>query len=78
MIQQKPLTKSKFKLGLECPNKLFFIDKKDYANQRQEDEFLLALAKGGFQVTYRFRMRRINPRVIKILRTRYPCYGYAV
>ena len=45
------LTKSRFKLGLECPNKLFFTRKeKEYANQKQSDPFLLALADGGFQV----------------------------
>lgn len=46
----KPLTKSRFKLGLECPNKLYFTSKKEYANQSLDDSFLQALAKGGFQV----------------------------
>ncbi|WP_282054516.1 DUF2779 domain-containing protein [Maribacter luteus] len=46
----KPLTKSRFKLGLECPNKLYFTSKKEYANQSLDDSFLVALAKGGFQV----------------------------
>ncbi|MBQ4915286.1 DUF2779 domain-containing protein [Maribacter sp. MMG018] len=46
----KPLTKSRFKLGLECPNKLFFTSKREYADQRMDDSFLEALAKGGFQV----------------------------
>lgn len=44
------LTKSKFKLGLECPNKLYYTGKKDYANAKNENPFLEALAKGGFQV----------------------------
>lgn len=44
------LTKSKFKLGLECPNKLFYVGKKEYANQKDDNPFLEALAKGGFQV----------------------------
>jgi hypothetical protein len=45
------LTKSKFKLGLECPNKLYFAaHSKEYANQKEEDTFLEALAQGGFQV----------------------------
>ncbi len=44
------LSKSRFKLGLQCPNKLFFTGKKDYANQKNEDSFLMALAEGGFQV----------------------------
>ena len=46
----KPLTKSRFKLGLECPNKLYFTGKAEYANKKIEDSFLEALAKGGFQV----------------------------
>lgn len=46
----KPLTKSRFKLGLECPNKLYFTSKKEYANQSMDDSFLQVLAKGGFQV----------------------------
>jgi hypothetical protein len=44
------LTKSRFKLGLECPTKLFYTGKSEYVNQRLEDPFLLALADGGFQV----------------------------
>ncbi len=50
------LTKSRFKLGLECPNKLFFTNKKSYANNKQEDSFLEALAQGGFQVEELARM----------------------
>lgn len=45
------LTKSRFKLALECPTKLFYHDRKnEYANQSLEDSFLIELAKGGFQV----------------------------
>ncbi|MDA1021705.1 MAG: DUF2779 domain-containing protein, partial [Cyanobacteria bacterium] len=44
------LTKSRFKLGLECPVKLFYTRKKEYKDQKQEDSFLEALAEGGFQV----------------------------
>lgn len=50
------LTKSRFKLGLECPNKLFYTGKKEYANKKQEDPFLLALAEGGFQIEEYARM----------------------
>ncbi len=46
----KPLTKSRFKTALECPNKLFYTSKKEYANNKKEDAFLQALASGGFQV----------------------------
>jgi len=45
------LTKSRFKLALECPTKLFYTGKQGiYADAKQEDEFLQALAEGGFQV----------------------------
>ncbi len=50
------LSKSRFKLGLECPNKLFFTNKDSYANNKQEDSFLEALANGGFQVEELARM----------------------
>lgn len=44
------LSKSRFKLGLECPNKLFFTNDKTFANKKSIDSFLLSLAEGGFQV----------------------------
>lgn len=44
------LTKSRFKLAQECPTKLFYTKKKDYADQKMDDPFLAALADGGFQV----------------------------
>jgi len=44
------LTKSRFKIGLECPSKLYYEGNKAYANQSIDDPFLLALAEGGFQV----------------------------
>ena len=44
------LTKSRFKLGMECPNKLYYTKKKEYANNKQDNPFLEALASGGFQV----------------------------
>ena len=44
------LTKSRFKLALECPTKLFYTDKIEYANKKEKDKFLQALAEGGFQV----------------------------
>ena len=48
---QKLFTKSAFKIALECPNKLFYYrNPGKYANADAEDEFLQALAEGGFQV----------------------------
>ena len=44
------LSKSRFKLGLECPNKLYFTNDKTFANNKSEDTFLKSLAEGGFQV----------------------------
>ena len=44
-------TKSRFKLALECPTKLYYgSNKTEYANQKVEDLFLMALAEGGYQV----------------------------
>ncbi len=50
MPERRYLTKSRFKLALECPAKLFYTDKQIYANQKSDDSFLQALANGGFQV----------------------------
>src|SRR5215203_7038108 len=50
MPEPRYLTKSRFKLALECPTKLFYTNKKEYANQKIDDPFLMALARGGFQV----------------------------
>lgn len=47
----RPLTKSRFKTALECPTKLFYYGKEnEYSNLNNEDEFLQALAEGGYQV----------------------------
>jgi len=47
----KYLTKSKFKLALECPTKLYYESLKErYYNSSLDDSFLLSLAEGGFQV----------------------------
>tara|TARA_Y100000294_G_C8263760_1_gene219875 strand:+ start:397 stop:504 length:108 start_codon:yes stop_codon:yes gene_type:complete len=35
-------------LALECPTKLFYTRKDEYADQNKEEEFLMALAEGGF------------------------------
>lgn len=53
----KVLSKSRFKLGLECPNKLYYTGKPTvFANKKSSDTFLLALANGGFQVEELARM----------------------
>ena len=51
VAKKRYLTKSRFKLALECPTKLYYTGKKDeYADQKIDDSFLKALADGGFQV----------------------------
>ena len=44
------LTKSRFKLALECITKLYYTKKEEYADESLDDPFLEALAEGGFQV----------------------------
>jgi len=46
----KVLSKSRFKVGLSCPNKLFFCGNKSYKNKEDDNSFLESLAEGGFQV----------------------------
>lgn len=49
-MKERFLTKSRFKLAIECPTKLAYTGKPEYANLKDEDSFLEALAEGGFQV----------------------------
>jgi len=44
------LTKSRFKLALDCPAKLFYSGKSQYPDTKKDDAFLAALAEGGYQV----------------------------
>jgi len=44
------LTKSRFKLATECPTKLYYTGKDEYANQDSGNTFLAALSQGGYQV----------------------------
>lgn len=47
----RTLTKSRFKLALDCVSKLHYTGKKDvYADESMDDPFREALAEGGFQV----------------------------
>ena len=50
MKNNRYLTKSRFKLGVECPTKLYYTRKLEYTNQKMDDPFLSALADGGYQV----------------------------
>ena len=50
-MSKRYLTKSRYKLGLECPNKLYFTKKEEeFYSAKTNDTFLQALASGGFQV----------------------------
>lgn len=44
------LTKSLFKTATECPAKLFYTGKSEFANSLNDNAFLQSLAEGGFQV----------------------------
>lgn len=45
------LTKSKFKLALECPTKLFYADQRSvYFDRNNDNDFLQSLADGGHQI----------------------------
>jgi hypothetical protein len=50
MTLPRYLTKSRFKSGLECSTKLFYTKKDEYPDHKLNDQFLQALAKGGFQI----------------------------
>ena len=51
MAKPRYLTKSRFKLAVECPRKLFYTGKKDrYQDAMSDDAFLEMLAEGGYQV----------------------------
>ena len=45
------MTKSRFKIAVECPTKLFYVGKQDeYRDAMGENDFLAMLAEGGYQV----------------------------
>ena len=56
MTKPRYLTKSRFKLALDCPTKLFYTRKDEYENLSETDSFLQGLAQGGFQVEELARM----------------------
>ena len=46
----KLFTKTQFKLGMDCPTKLYYSEKDEYVDISSTDPFLDALANGGYQV----------------------------
>ncbi|WP_026837376.1 DUF2779 domain-containing protein [Gillisia sp. JM1] len=59
-LKRRYLTKSRFKLALDCPTKLYYTRKKEYENSSESDSFLEGLAQGGFQVEELARMDHPN------------------
>ena len=49
-MEPRYLTKSRFKLALECPTKLHYTGNPEYLDNSADDAFLAALAEGGYQV----------------------------
>lgn len=49
-MTKRYLTKSWFKTALDCPTKLYYNNKPEYSNSKESDDFLQALAEGGYQV----------------------------
>jgi Domain of unknown function(DUF2779) len=49
-MKSRHLTKSRFKVGFDCPTKLYYLDNEEYGNAKDNDEFMRMLAEGGFQV----------------------------
>ena len=46
----RTLSKSRFTLAVKCPTKVYYSVRREYANTKDGEEFLEALADGGFQV----------------------------
>ena len=46
----RPLTKSRFKLALACPTQLYYSAHREYVDRNADNDFLQALADGGYQV----------------------------
>lgn len=63
------LTKTLFKLAIECPVKVHYARDRRYVNARMDDEFLEALAKGGHQVgaLAKLMFRAGDPEAVEIL-----------
>ena len=60
-IKNRYLTKSRFKLAVECPTKLFYTGKpQEYCDTMQENAFMAMLAEGGYQVGALAKLRYPN------------------
>ncbi|MGH8242920.1 MAG: DUF2779 domain-containing protein [Steroidobacteraceae bacterium] len=67
-MKSHTLSKSRFKLAIECPTKVHYSLDKRYADERLDDEFLEALADGGHQVgaLAKLMLRAQDPGAIEI------------
>ena len=69
------LTKSRFKLSLECPTKLYYLNSKNgYFDKNQDNDFLQALADGGNQLgelaKFKYHSDPLNAKItVETLRT---------
>lgn len=61
------LTKTKFKLALTCPTKLYYSDRKEYGNINNESTFMQSLADGGFQIAEVAKLYYPNGHMVKDL-----------
>ena len=62
MPSPRYLTKSRFKLAVDCPAKLFYCGKgSTYRDAMAESDFLAMLAEGGYQVGALAKLRYICP-----------------
>ena len=50
MSSPRYLTKSRFKLAVECPTKLYYASHPEYGNVKDGDPFLQMLADGGSDI----------------------------
>jgi hypothetical protein len=64
MKNPRLLTKSRYKLALDCPTKLFYTRKIGYENKRDTESFLEDLPQGGYQAEELARMEHQNGLVI--------------
>lgn len=50
MSKKRYLTKSRYKIAMDCPTKLYYSQNNEYGSLNDDNSFLEALAEGGFQV----------------------------
>jgi len=68
-MRPQTLSKTRFKLALECPTKVHYSLDPRYVNKKQDDDFLQALADGGHQVgaLAKLMFRRDDPNAVEVV-----------